>query len=99
PKDGGIDIKVEVDGTDFIIQSNNWKRKLYPSIVREMDGVLTRQKKGTVGVIVTPNVNRFTIGTEETANTSIFKIILTDTRNFINNLKEVAAVTPWVNDI
>ncbi|CAI2189591.1 14417_t:CDS:2, partial [Funneliformis geosporum] len=91
PKDEGIDIKVKVDGTDFVIQSKNWKRKLYPSIVREMDGVLTRQRKGTVGVIVAPNVNRFTRGTEETANTSIFKIILTDTRNFTNNLKEVAA--------
>ncbi|CAI2196195.1 6043_t:CDS:1, partial [Funneliformis geosporum] len=62
-----------------------------PAIVREMDGVLTRQKKGTVGVIEAPNVNRFTRGMEETANTSIFKIILTDIGNFINRLKEVAA--------
>ncbi|CAI2190432.1 13945_t:CDS:2, partial [Funneliformis geosporum] len=66
---GGIDIKVEIDGTNFVIQSKNWKRKLYPAIVREMDGMLTRQKKGTVGVIVAPNVNRFTRGMEETANT------------------------------
>ncbi|CAI2162001.1 13667_t:CDS:1, partial [Funneliformis geosporum] len=55
-----------------------------------MDGVLVRQPPGTIGVIVAPDMNRFTVGTRETARTSPFEIILT-TREFLVRELRVAA--------
>ncbi|CAI2199950.1 7515_t:CDS:1, partial [Funneliformis geosporum] len=62
-----------------------------PAIVREMDGVLVRQPPGTIGVIVAPDINRFTAETRETARTSPFKIILTTRRLLVRELRVAAA--------
>ncbi|CAI2189511.1 16610_t:CDS:2 [Funneliformis geosporum] len=87
PNDRGIDIKVEVDGTNFVIHSKHWRNMIYPAIVREMDGVLVRQPPGTVGVIVAPDMNRYSSGTKKTARTSPFQIILTTRTNLIRDLR------------
>ncbi|CAI2172501.1 9571_t:CDS:2 [Funneliformis geosporum] len=78
PNDEGIDIKVEVDGTNFVIQSKNWKKMIFPGIVREMDEMLKRQPKGTVG----------------DSKTSPFEILSITRANFIRpgEVKNCAAI-------
>ncbi|CAI2171632.1 16682_t:CDS:2 [Funneliformis geosporum] len=69
--------KVDVDGTNFVIQSKNWRKSIFPGVVM---GCL-------FGVIVAPEMNRHTTGTKETARTSPFTISLTTRANLIRDLK------------
>ncbi|CAI2182213.1 15471_t:CDS:2 [Funneliformis geosporum] len=55
-----------------------------------MDGVLVRQPSGTIGAIEASEMNRYTVGTRETARASPFHIILT-TRGFLVRELRVAA--------
>ncbi|CAI2193366.1 7699_t:CDS:2, partial [Funneliformis geosporum] len=64
-----------------------------PSVVREMEEVLTRQPDSTIGVIVGPSMGRYSEATKELAATSKFSIELLGEDNIINMLKIVAAVT------
>ncbi|CAI2167467.1 3807_t:CDS:2 [Funneliformis geosporum] len=91
--DGGIDIKVAVRKINFVIQCKNWKKCISPSVVREMEGVLTRQPESTIGVIVGPSICHYSEATKELATTSKFSIKLLSEDNIIFRLKIYAAVT------
>ncbi|CAI2185155.1 4834_t:CDS:1, partial [Funneliformis geosporum] len=56
-----------------------------------MDGMLVRQPSDTFGVIVAPDMNRFTAGTRETTRTSPFEMILTTRRLLVRELRVAAA--------
>ncbi|RHZ63690.1 hypothetical protein Glove_328g104 [Diversispora epigaea] len=43
-----------------------------------MEGVLSRQSNGTIGIVAAPSMNRYTPGVKETARTSIYNVILVD---------------------
>ncbi|CAI2187122.1 4686_t:CDS:2 [Funneliformis geosporum] len=80
--DGGVDIIGVVVGIPFVIQCKNWtKHKIGPSVIRELEGALTRQTRGTIGVVVGHSKYRFTPGAIDTARTSIYDIILTDKKD------------------
>ncbi|CAG8817489.1 23581_t:CDS:1, partial [Dentiscutata erythropus] len=48
-----------------------------PSVVQSLDGTLTLQPKGTIGVVVVPDEGSFTLKCEERSRISIHHIILT----------------------
>ncbi|CAI2179646.1 2858_t:CDS:10 [Funneliformis geosporum] len=68
--DGGIDIRGRIAGIPYVIQCKNWRRKIYPDTIRSLEGVLTRQPNGTIGVVVAPLKGKFTSGVIETSRTS-----------------------------
>ncbi len=69
--DNGVDVYatkgVDLDAVRWVIQCKCWssKRKVSPSVVRELSGTLTRYSSGTRGMIVT--TSGFTRGAEEAA--------------------------------
>ncbi|CAG8575676.1 2230_t:CDS:2 [Funneliformis caledonium] len=62
-----------------------------PSVIREFEGALTRQTRGTIGVVVGRSKNRFTPGAIVTAKTSIYDIILTDKKDLCIDLIQLVA--------
>ncbi|RHZ88911.1 hypothetical protein Glove_20g7 [Diversispora epigaea] len=70
PGDKGIDIKGMKKGVKFIIE--------YRSIINQIEGILSRQSNGTIGIVAAPSMNRYTPGAKETARTSIYNVILVD---------------------
>ncbi|CAG8710932.1 2934_t:CDS:2, partial [Funneliformis mosseae] len=88
PGDGGIDIFGGLGGNTIVIQCKAHKQKIGNGvkIVRELEGVLTRYHKDTIGVIVAPSKNKFTTRSEERAETSGYNVILTDKTNICSDL-------------
>ncbi|RHZ74382.1 hypothetical protein Glove_225g47 [Diversispora epigaea] len=79
PGDKGIDIKGMKKGVKFIIECKNWRTKnIDRSIINQIEGVLSRQSNGTIGIVAAPSMNRYTPGAKETARTSIYNVILVD---------------------
>ncbi|RHZ80644.1 hypothetical protein Glove_134g114 [Diversispora epigaea] len=62
PGDKGIDIKGMKKGVKFIIECKNWRTK-------NIEGVLSQQSNGTIGIVTAPSMNRYTPGAKETART------------------------------
>jgi hypothetical protein len=65
---------------------------LDPSVVRDLEGVLSRCPIDTIGVVVVPFGSGFSLGAIKRARTSNYNIILTDENNlcldinlFLNN--------------
>ncbi|CAI2185765.1 15747_t:CDS:2, partial [Funneliformis geosporum] len=86
PGDGGIDIFGGLGGNTIVIQCKAYKKKIGVKFVRELEGVLTRYHKDTIGVLVAPSKNKFTTRSEERAETSGYNIILTDKTNICSDL-------------
>ncbi|CAI2201141.1 10459_t:CDS:2, partial [Funneliformis geosporum] len=82
----GVDIRGKVAGIKFMIQCKNWKLRIGRSVVYELEGVLTRQPIGTIGVVVSPFKNKFSPGALEAVRTSVYDIILTDKDNICKDL-------------
>ncbi|RHZ74385.1 hypothetical protein Glove_225g44 [Diversispora epigaea] len=83
PGDKGIDIKGMKKGVKFIIECKNWRTKnIDRSIINQIEGVLSRQSNGTIGIVAAPSMNRYTPGAKETARTSIYNVILVDWYDF-----------------
>ncbi|RHZ45698.1 hypothetical protein Glove_661g31 [Diversispora epigaea] len=79
PGDKGINIKGMKKGVKFIIECKNWRTKnIDCSIINQIEGVLSRQSNGTIGIVAAPSMNRYTLGAKETARTSIYNVILVD---------------------
>ncbi|RHZ89284.1 hypothetical protein Glove_16g83 [Diversispora epigaea] len=71
PGDKGIDIKGMKKGVKFIIECKNWRTKnIDRSIINQIEGVLSRQSNGTIGIVTAPSINRYTPGAKETARTT-----------------------------
>ncbi|CAG8687681.1 233_t:CDS:10 [Funneliformis caledonium] len=87
--DGGVDIRGRIAGIPYVIQCKNWR---HPDTIRNLEGVLTRQPSGTIGVVVAPLKGRFTPGVIETSRTSVYDIILTDKANICKDLIDIVAV-------
>ncbi|RHZ48828.1 hypothetical protein Glove_541g73 [Diversispora epigaea] len=63
PGDKGIDIK---------------GMKKNRSIINQIEGVLSQQLNGTIGIVVAPSINRYMSGAKETARMLIYNVILVD---------------------
>ncbi|CAI2180165.1 13277_t:CDS:2 [Funneliformis geosporum] len=83
PGDKGIDIKGVILGIPFVIQCR--------PVINELEGILIRQRRDTIGVVVGHSRNNFTPSAIETAKTSIYDIILTDKTNLCKDLLDVVA--------
>ncbi|RHZ87011.1 hypothetical protein Glove_41g45 [Diversispora epigaea] len=71
PGDKGIDIKGMKKGVKFIIECKNWRTKnIDRSIINQIEGVLSRQSNGTIGIVAAPSMNRYTPRAKETARTT-----------------------------
>ncbi|CAG8671031.1 34067_t:CDS:2, partial [Gigaspora margarita] len=88
-KDGGVDICVYISGIKFVVQCKNWIKEIGPSVVQSLDGALTQQPNGTVGVVVVPNEGEFTANCKERSRISIYHIILTNKNNICRDLEFV----------
>ncbi|CAI2177904.1 3499_t:CDS:2, partial [Funneliformis geosporum] len=79
-------------GMVFYVWNVCFRRLVYgcPAVVREMEGVLTRQQQ-TIGVIVGPSMSCYSEATRELAATSKFSIKLLGEDNIILRLKIYAA--------
>ncbi|RHZ52299.1 hypothetical protein Glove_462g25 [Diversispora epigaea] len=62
---------------------------LYRSIINQIEGVLSRQSNGTIGIVAAPSMNRYTPGAKKTARTSIYNVILVDVNNIVIELNEI----------
>ncbi|CAG8658466.1 339_t:CDS:2 [Funneliformis caledonium] len=91
PGDGGIDVIGRIVDTPFIIQCKNWHRNIGPSVVREIEGVLTRYPN-TIAVIVASSKNNFYPAAIETAKSSVFNIILTDPTSICEDLISIVEI-------
>ncbi|RHZ82972.1 hypothetical protein Glove_102g65 [Diversispora epigaea] len=79
PGNKGIDIKGMKKGIKFIIECKNWRTKnIDRSIINQIEGVLSRQSNGTIGIVVAPSMNKYMPGVKKTAKTSIYNVILVD---------------------
>ncbi|KAF0536931.1 restriction endonuclease [Gigaspora margarita] len=64
-KDGGVDIYVNIYGIKFVVQCKNWIKEIGPSVIQSLDGTLTQQPKGTIGVVVVPDNDRVFISKQK----------------------------------
>ncbi|RHZ77823.1 hypothetical protein Glove_172g14 [Diversispora epigaea] len=79
PSDKEINIKGMKKGVKFIIECKNWRTKnIDCSIINQIERVLSRQSNGTIGIIATSSINKYTPGVKEIARTSIYNVILVD---------------------
>ncbi|CAI2189325.1 7363_t:CDS:2 [Funneliformis geosporum] len=92
PGDKGVDIEAKIAGIKFVIQCKNWTRQIGRPIIYELEGALTRQPSGTIGVVAGPFKNNFTPGALEAVRTSVYGIILTDKANICKDLIDFVAV-------
>jgi hypothetical protein len=85
PSDKGIDLRGKYKGNDLVIQCKNWNKKhrIGRAIVMELEGVLTREPKGTSGIVVG---HQFALSATETVRTSKFNIILTNPSDLYKNI-------------
>ncbi|CAG8828385.1 29760_t:CDS:2, partial [Gigaspora margarita] len=53
-----------------------------PSVIQSLDGTLTQQPKGTIGIVVVPDNSDFTFRCKEKSKISVYPIILTKQKKF-----------------
>ncbi|CAG8637945.1 11384_t:CDS:2 [Gigaspora margarita] len=88
PGDGGVDLFGNHEGYLLLVQCKKWRRKIGPGVLRELEGVLSRYRGATIGIIVVPSKDRYTSGTWKRARSSNFNIILTDLDNMCIDLSQ-----------
>ncbi|CAG8687890.1 2750_t:CDS:2, partial [Acaulospora colombiana] len=86
PGDGGVDIIGNFLRIPFVIQCKNQRRGIGPSVVRELEGVLTKYHEDTIGILMVPTKNKFNDGAVERARASEYILILTDARDLYSDL-------------
>ena len=71
--DGGIDIRLRMNGKTYLVQCKNWKtQKVGVSIVREMYGILTAERANEVFIVCS---GRFTPAATEFAKNKPIKLL------------------------
>ncbi|RHZ86135.1 hypothetical protein Glove_54g30 [Diversispora epigaea] len=81
PGDGGIDFMGGWREHTIIVQCKDHV-KIRPETVRGFEGVLSRYgRTETIGVLVAPSINNFTLNAVDRVKSSEFNIILTDKSN------------------
>ena len=71
----------------FIGQCKNYSyRKIGPEIVQQLEGVLSRESRNTIGILIIPNRDDFTKGVRRIVKSSKYNILLTDKDNIIIDL-------------
>lgn len=68
-----------------------------PSVVQSLDGALTQQPNGTIGVVVVPNEGGFTAKCKERSRISIYNIILTNKNNICRDLEFISRKIHFVS--
>src|SRR6266542_3293888 len=71
-EDGEKDLYGQYKSYPFIIQCKNYKNLIYAGEITKLEGTLTREKDGTVGIIIAP---KFTSKAVVKSNNSKFKIL------------------------
>ncbi|RHZ85209.1 hypothetical protein Glove_70g1 [Diversispora epigaea] len=82
-------IKCEITGGPGDKEIDIKRMKKYRSIINQIEGVLSRQSNGTIDIVATLSMNKYTPGAKETVKTSIYNVILVDVNNIVIELNEI----------